>query len=66
MFSGRLINGQTYIQTGINATLHGWVLSICWCVLADIAIMFKFFRSFKYNMLVHGLLFTIIVIASIV
>jgi len=44
---------------------HGIVQVICWCLLVDIAIFVRFLYTFKHRVLVHAVLMTCAVTASL-
>ena len=46
--------------------IHGIILTVSWCLLADVAIMVVFLYNLKYKTLIHGLLMGIAVICSVV
>jgi len=62
-----LDNGQVITQQKDDQSLtHGIVLTVVWCFLADIAILLKYLRSFSYNIAIHGFIFFIVILASVI
>jgi hypothetical protein len=44
---------------------YGVLLTLCWCLIADIAVLFKHLYSVKYRLLIHGVLMGFVVILSL-
>jgi hypothetical protein len=44
---------------------HGIVQTVCWCLLADIAIFVATFRNKWWAALIHGLIMTLVIAASL-
>lgn len=77
-FSGKLQNSSSIDGTGVGAEpyekkegsdklvlAHGIVLTICWCLLADLALFVVVFRNKWWAVLVHAALMLAAIAASL-
>lgn len=71
MSAGSCVCKPGYVEVGANECAsssidvgYGVLLTICWCLLADIAILFKHLYTVKYRILVHIILMCFAVFMS--
>lgn len=66
-FSGILSNTAGSATAEIDFPLiHGIILTILWCLVADIAVWVKYIYDFKYRLACHATLMSIVTVGTIV